>query len=137
MAAKKNLPKRLFKTQDRISSYQPGRSAGKLMKQMSREHLDVLQNIEFVFAIRFREKRDIDDRAVSAAIRAYPKRSVPDDPLVAELVNDLDGIRRTRTDISDDLWNDALRVVDDSVRRHSRLSPGETGYLSFIVQYVR
>lgn len=136
--AKTKLPKRLFKSPDRVSSYQNSpASAGKLMKRMTRDHLDVLQNLEFVFARRHRQQRDIDDRTVVAAIHACLTKAVPEDPIASELVAALDEIRGLRADVSDDLWRDAFLVIEDSVKFHSRLRPGETSYLVFIQQFVR
>ncbi len=57
--AKRNLPRRLFKAPDRVSSYQHDRSSTSRMKQMSREHMDVLQNIEFSLVSGF-SKRPFD-----------------------------------------------------------------------------
>jgi hypothetical protein len=135
--AKRELPKRMFKERDRVSSYhQPSRSPGKLMKHMSRDHFDVLQNIEFTLVRRWREDREIDDSVVSAALRASLKNVTAEQPLVAGLVEDLKSVREMRADVSADVWHDALRVVDDSVHNHSQLRPGETSYLSFASRYL-
>ena len=137
MAKRQQLPKRLFKGQDRISAYQKDQSPAKLMKQVSREHPDLLQNIEFVLVTRFHEDPGMDDRAASEALRACLGGAEPVDPRVAELVAGLQMVREFRATVSDDLWHDALRVVDDSVHRHSDLAPGRVDYLSFVAQYVR
>ena len=65
-----------------------------------------------------------------------PERHGTVGPRVADLVGALEAIRQFREDISDDVWHDGLRVVRDSVHRHSRLRRGETGYLAFAGQYV-
>ena len=136
--AKRQPPKRLFKNRDRVSSYESERSRSpiKLMKRMAGAHEDVLQNIEFALVSRHREDPGIDDRAVDEALRCYLNDTEPSDARVADLVGALEAIRQFREDISDDVWHDGLRVVRDSVHRHSRLRRGETGYLAFAGQYV-
>jgi len=42
----------------------------KLLKRMPRDHLDVLQNIEFILVTGYREDRSIDDRIVADALKA-------------------------------------------------------------------
>lgn len=136
--AKTKLPKRLFKSPDRVSSYQNSpASAGKLITRMTRDHPDVLQNIEVVFAQRHGRRHDIDDLAVFTAIRARVMKTEPEDPIAGELVAALDDMRALRSDLSDDLWRDALIVIANSVKFHSSLRPGETNYLRFIEQFVR
>jgi hypothetical protein len=133
---KRKPAKRLFKTPDRASSYGQERSAKGLMKHMARDHQDVLQNIEFVLVTLRRRDPEIDDRAVSAALRASVAGKEPDDPRAASLFQNLAQIRAMREDLSDEVWHGALRVVDESVRRHSQCRPGETGYLRFVSQYI-
>lgn len=58
--AKKGPPRRLFKSGDSVSPYKADRSARGRMKQMSRDHQDVLQNIEFVLITGHR--KDPQDR---------------------------------------------------------------------------
>ena len=41
----------------------------KLLKQMPRDHLDVLQNIEFILVTGYREDRSIDDCIVADALK--------------------------------------------------------------------
>ena len=135
--AKRNLPKRLFKTPDRISSYQHDRSPTGRMKRMAREHEDVLQNIEFALVNGHRDDPDVDDHAVVEALQASLTDVPHDDPRVDGLAMALRAMRQFREDIDDATWIQALRVVADSVRRHSELRPGETSYLSFVSDYVR
>ena len=73
----------------------------------------------------------------ATALRACQSGATPTESLVAEIVNDLAAIRGLRTDVSDTVWQDALRVVDDSVRLHSSLKPGEKSYLNFVSPYVK
>ena len=55
---------------------------------------------------------------------------------MASLVMALRAMRQLREDLTDDVWREALRVVADSVKRHSDFRPGETSYLSFAGQFV-
>ena len=134
--AKRNLPKRLFKTPDRVSSYQHDRSAMSRMKHISRDHRDVLQNIEFALVNGHREDPQIDDHDVFEALRASLNDTEPDEEPVAGLVMALRAMRQLREEITDDVWREALHVVADSVKRHSELRPGETSYLSFTSKYM-
>lgn len=136
--AKRPLPKRMFKTQDRISNYQHTQSQSpiKLMKRVSSRHEDLLKDIESVLVACHRRDSGMDDRAASEAIRAKLNGEKSSDPRVADLVTDLARVRDSRRDVSDDDWRDALRVVDDSVRRHSSLRAGEKSYLEFVAPYV-
>jgi uncharacterized alpha-E superfamily protein len=134
--AKRNLPKRLFKTPDRVSSYQHDRSPTSRMKHMARDHEDVLQNIEFALVNGHREDPEIDDRDVFEALRVSLNDGETDEERVDGLVMALRATRQFREDITDDVWREALRVVADSVKRHSERRPGETSYLSFAGQFV-
>jgi uncharacterized alpha-E superfamily protein len=106
------------------------------MKQRSREHLDVLQNIEFALVDGYRNDPSIDDRDVFEALSASLNDREPGEQPVSGLVTALRAMRQFREDITDDVWRDALRVVVDSVKRHSDLRPRETSYLSFAGRYV-
>ena len=132
-------PKRLFKTEDRVSSFEADRlrSPGKRMKVMSRDHEDVLQNIEFALVTQFREDRGIDDRHVDEALTVAIDNGTPSDRRVEDLVSAIDQIRSLREDVSDEVWRTALLTVRDSVRRHSDRKPRETSYLDFVSPYVR
>ena len=134
--AKRKLPRRLFKAPDRVSSYQHDRSSTSRMKQMSREHLDVLQNIEFSLVSGYRKDPSIDDRAVLEALGASLSNREPGEQPVSGLVMALRAMREYREDITDDVWREALHVIVDSVKRHSELRPGETSYLSFADRFV-
>lgn len=41
-----------------------------------------------------------------------------------------------RDDVAPEVWQDALRVVDQSVRDHSSLRRGDRSYLEFVQPYV-
>ena len=107
--------------------------AGKgLMGRTAREHEDVLQNIEQMLVARFREDANVDDRSCHQAIEAVVVGQVPQNPVAAGLAAGLARVRQSRQDISDRIWLDALRVVAESIRRHSTRQPGEKDYLDFV-----
>jgi len=108
----------------------------KSMKYMTRNHLDVLQNIEFVLVSGYRSERSIDDRIVADVLIAAILDAEPEDSRARSLNESLENIRVLRSDISDDIWRDGLRTVLESVHRHSSLKPGSRGYLDFVSDYV-
>jgi hypothetical protein len=133
---KGKLPKRLFKATERASSYEHDRSPSARIKHVSRDHQDVLQNIEFVLVTLWRKDDTIDDRTVSVALRAAIAGTEPDEPRAAELFRHLASIPETREDVDDTLWKSALRVVDESVHTHSQCGKGETSYLRFVSPFL-
>jgi len=108
----------------------------KSMKRMARDHLDVLQNIEFVLVSGYRSERSIDDRIVADVLIAAILDAEPQDSRARSLNESLESIRVLRSDISDDIWRDGLRTVLESVHRHSSLKPGSRDYLDFVSDYV-
>ncbi len=71
------------KTNIRLMSLHSGTreapGSGKLLKRMTRDHQDVLQNIEFIFIAKYREDRRIDDRIVADTLKAAIHDEVPED----------------------------------------------------------
>jgi len=131
---------RLFKTKDVVHTYQHERSTKGNLKHMTRDHVDVLQNIEFALVKCARDDSSIDDRLIDQALRICISQAEPPDNIdsrVARLCQTVTSIRSLREDVSDEIWIAGLRTVDDSVRRHSNLKTGETEYLDFVRQYVR
>jgi hypothetical protein len=110
--------------------------SGKLLKRMTRDHQDVLQNIEFVLVSAYRDDHSIDDRIVAAALRAAIHGDVPEDARAQSLNEGLEEIRELRSDTSDEIWRDGLRTVLQSVHRHSDLRLGEREYLDFVCDFV-
>jgi hypothetical protein len=133
---KRKLSKRLFKNPDRISSYQKDHATPHSMKGMAREHPDVLQNIEFVLVQGYRQDSRIDDRDAREALRAHLGGKEAEGPRATGLAASLASMRAFREDVSDEIWFAAVRIVEDSVRLHSRFLPGETSYLRFVARYV-
>jgi len=110
--------------------------SGKLLKRMTRDHQDLLQDIESVFISRYREENRIDDRIVSNALKAAIGGDTAEDALAESLNKDLEGARLLRSDVSDEIWRDGLRTVLQSVHRHSYLRPGEREYLDFVSSFI-
>jgi hypothetical protein len=110
--------------------------SGKLLKRMTRDHQDVLQNIEFVLVTGYRDDGSIDDRIVAAALRAAIHGGVPEDARAQSLNEGLEEMREFRADVTDDVWRDGLRTVLQSVHRHSDLRPGEREYLDFVCDFI-
>jgi len=106
------------------------------MKEMMREHQDVLQNIESTLVTAWRQASEIDDRAVLDALTAALRRAEPPEQTRRLLFDQLRAVRETRPDVSDEIWGKGLRVVADSVRRHSDLAPGSTDYLDFVSPFL-
>ncbi len=107
----------------------------KSMKHMARDHLDVLQNIEFFLVSGYRSDRSIDDRIVADALIAAILDAEPEDTRAQSLNDGLESIREIRSDVSDDVWQDGLRTVLQSVHRHSSLIPGCRWYLDFVSDF--
>jgi hypothetical protein len=140
--ASRKLPKRLFKNKDVVHAYQHDRETKLDMKQMSRDHLDVLQNIEFTLISAARQDHHIDDRVLDQVLSLSMRSRRPDEaedaePIVIELHDALQDMRAFRGDVPDHIWQAGLKTVRDSVRRHSSLTPGEKRYIRFVEPYVK
>ena len=110
--------------------------SGKLLRRMTRDHQDVLQNIEFSLVTGHREDPTIDDPIIADALKAATHSYVPQDTRAQSLTEDLEQMRQLRRDVSDDVWRDGLRTVLQSVHRHSALRPGSRAYLDFVSDFV-
>jgi hypothetical protein len=136
----KKPPKRLFKNKDVVHVYQHERATKTAFKSMTRDHVDVLQNIEFALVQEARNDPKIDDATIDQALGICLDRTeLPDDAdsRIVRLCQMLESTRALREDVSDELWHAGLRTVRKSVRTHSSLAPGDTGYLAFVRPYVR
>jgi hypothetical protein len=113
-------------------------ASGRQSHRFSRYHLDVLQNIEFSLVTCYREDPhdEIDDAAVMRALRRTLMGETPDASPAGLLMEALAGVRGTREDVSDEVWNTGLRVVMASVDNHSSRAPGEVSYLEFVCQFI-
>lgn len=139
MAARK-LPKRLFKNPDVVHAYEHDRQSNLGMKQMTRDHADVLHNIELTLVSAAREDDQIDDRWIHEALESFLVRRDADDepePLVSQLKDRLLATRALRHDVPDAIWQAGLKTVRDSVARHSKLAPGDKDYIRYVSAYVK
>jgi hypothetical protein len=137
--AERKPPKRLFKNKDVVHTYQHERENKTTMKHMVRDHVDLLQNIEASLIAYASNDASVDDRALEEAlgILRRNKENIEDaEPHVQDICLYLDELRTRRADVSDTIWLGALRTVQDSVRRHSSLNPGDKGYIEFVQDYV-
>ncbi len=103
---------------------------------MTRDYLDVLQNIEFSIVSTFRHCGDIDDRIIASALKAMVAGGEPTDDLSNMLVEDLEDVRMERSDVPDTIWQNGLKVVLESVHTHSGARPGDRDYLKFVLRYL-
>ncbi len=107
----------------------------KSMEHMTRDHLDVLQNIEFFLVSGYRSDQSIDDCIVADALIAAILDAEPEDSRARSLNESMESIRELRPDVPDDIWRDGLRTVLESVHRHSSLKPGCRWYLDFVSDF--
>lgn len=108
----------------------------KLMQKMQENHLDLLQNIEFILVNAYREDNTIDDVVLQKALQELMYGKNCDDSRSRSIVEQLHSVREMRSDVSDKIWIDALHVVLYSIHRHSSVSSGSRGYLKFVSDYV-
>ena len=108
----------------------------RLLRRMSEEHPDILQNIEFGIVTAWRDDDSIDDCVVLEALRVHRCGEESEDARVRSIVHYLEQFREMRSDCSEEMWEDCLRVVSDSVRTHSLLEPESTGYLRFASRFI-
>ena len=108
----------------------------KELKRMTRDHVDVLQNIESVLISAYHEDWSIDDRIIAEVLNAAIRGEEPQGARAQSIHEDLGEMRDLRADVPDKIWRDGLRTVLQSVQRHSDLRPGEREYLGFISDFV-
>lgn len=120
----------------RRRKYERTENPKKIFKQMTRDHLDVLQNIEFSIVSTCRDCRDIDDRVIASALKTVIADGEPADELSGLLVNSLENIRLVRVDVPETIWKNGLKVVLESVHNHSKAKQGDRDYLRFVFHYV-
>jgi hypothetical protein len=142
MAAKRGLQQRL-KEEIRKRREKPrphvvptGNVRRDRWEEITRGHEDVLQNIEATLVACWQEAEGLDDAWVHVALVATMRDDPPDHPTSWFVYSQLKAIRAIRADVDPELWLDALRVVDQSVRDHSSLHHGDRSYLTFILPYV-
>ena len=111
-------------------------ATGKLLRRMTRDHVDILQNIEFTLISAYEKDGSIDDRIIAEVLQAAIRDETPDGARAQSIHEDLDQMRDLRTDVPDKIWRDGLRTVLQSVQRHSNLRPGERNYLDFVSNFI-
>ncbi len=140
MMQSRKLPRRLFKSKDVVHAYEHDRMTKVGGKRLERDHIDVLQNIEFALVQQARKNPAIDDFIIDQALQTSIVGADPPegtDPRLVSLCESLESVRSLRADVSDAIWSAGLRKIQKSVRLHSNLAPGETSYLDFVRPYVR
>jgi len=103
---------------------------------MTRDHLGVLQNIEFSIVSTCSDCCDIDDSVIASALKTLIADGEPADELSGLLVNSLENTRLVRVDVPETIWKNGLKVVLESVHTHSKARPGDRDYLNFVLPYV-
>lgn len=116
--------------------YERRENPEKIYRQMTRDHLDVLQNIEFCIVTVARRCSEIDDKVVASALKAAIEDVEASDELTALLVSDLENTRLVRPDVPDTIWINGLKVVLQSVYTHSEARASDRDYLDFVQNYV-
>ena len=71
--------------------------SSKLLKRMTRDHQDVLQNIEFTLVSCYRDDRSVDDRRIAAALKVAIGGDLSEDSGTQSLAECLDRIRQVRS----------------------------------------
>ena len=112
------------------------RATEKLLRRMTRDHVDVLQNIESVLISAYHEDGSIDDRIIAEVLKAAIRDEEPESARAQSIHEDLEEMRNLRADVTEKIWRDGLRTVLQSVHRHSNLSQGEREYLDFVSDFV-
>ena len=111
-------------------------SPKKIFTQMTSDHADVLQNIEFSIVSAYRCNNNIDDKVVASALRTAITGGDAADELSHSLIEALEDIRLLHADVSDEIWKNGLKVVLQSVYDHSDMRTGDRDYLEFISPFL-
>lgn len=108
------------------------------MKRVAGCHVDLLQNIESAILDCCRRDLDngIDDASVLKSLRQFLLGKKPADSPQGLVVEALNAVREFRSEVPDELFRDAVRVVMASVETHSTLARGETSYLDFVQDFL-
>jgi hypothetical protein len=142
MAAKRGLTKRLQEQirkrqkNPRPQSMPTGNVRSDRWDEITTHHADVLQDIEMALLETWRDVSGTDDHWVHLGLVGAMRDDATDHPCSLMVFTALKKLRERREDVDDDLWLDALRVVDQSVRDHSSLRHGDRSYLTFILPFL-
>ena len=102
------------------------------VSQHSKSNLDVLFTIEGTCTRCAMEDQRIDDAVVWSVLRDLILEDPPSTLPHAWLYSEILAARELGRDIDEETWNECLRIVRDSVERHSDRDPGDCSYLAFI-----
>src|SRR3954469_25492984 len=142
MAAKRGLSKRLEQEirkrqkHPRPQSIPTGNVRSDRWDEITRRNDDVLQDIETALLDTWRDVSGTDDRWVHLGLIGAMRDDPTDHPCSLMVFTALKTLRERREDVDDELWLDALRVVDQSVRDHSSLRHADRSYLTFIRAFL-
>lgn len=125
-----------FKLIGRKRKYIRQEKPKKIYKEMTKNHVDVLENIEFAIINVWRENPHIDDKAVAAALKAAIRIEEPTDTMSCLLKKAIESARLIRSDVSDEIWIRGLKVVLESVYTHSEAEEGDRFYLEFADMFI-
>jgi hypothetical protein len=138
MASKRGLKQRILEAA-RKRDYHPrpvvvptGDVRSDRWHEITTHHADLLANIEGTILETARDVTGLCDHWTHLGLIGAMRDDMPDHPCSLMLYETLKKLRQGRDDVADELWLDALRVVDQSVRDHSSLRHGDRSYLSFI-----
>lgn len=105
-------------------------------EEITRGHPEVLHVIESTILRSWSVVPGVDDYWAHMGLIGAMRDDPPDHPCSWDVYWRLQQARELRDDVPAEIWLDALRVVDQSVRDHSSLQHGDRSYLAFILQYV-
>jgi hypothetical protein len=105
-------------------------------EEITRNHANLLFDIESLLVDCWRQNEGIDDHWAHMGLVAAMREDPPDDSTAYVVFRALTGMRSLREEIDSELWLDALRVVDQSLRSHSSLRHGDRSYLSFAAAFL-
>ena len=102
------------------------------VREHSQCNLDVLFSIEGTCTRCAAEDQRIDDSIVWSVLHALILEDPPSTLPHAWLYSEILAARELGRDIDEETWNECLRMVRDSVDRHSAHRPGDFSYLAYI-----
>ena len=105
-------------------------------EEITRNHADLLYEIESLLVDCWRQIEGIDDHWTHLGLVAAMRDDPPDHPTADVVFQALKAMRSLRDEIDSELWLDALRVVDQSLRSHSSLRHGDRSYLGFAMAFL-
>jgi hypothetical protein len=105
--------------------------------EITRSHADVLENIERTLLDCWSVCEDLDDQWVHLGLVGAMRDQPPDHPTSSYVYGRLKKVRERLNDVPPDIWLDALRVVDQSVRDHSSLRHKDISYLTLILAFLK